>query len=135
MRHHETGQGGGQLALGGVEALDGLLVEVVEVDLRLCGLGARLDHLLEGRLLVFGVSLDRVDEIGNEVGPPLVLVLDVRPLGRNGLPAAHHLVVVSFEPEECGQDNDDNHSNYDITLFHVLFGLNVSLYRKDKRKS
>src|SRR3546814_2095981 len=47
----------------------------------------RLDHLGQGLLLVGGIAFHHLDQVGDEVGAALVLVLDLRP-GR-----LHRLVV------------------------------------------
>jgi hypothetical protein len=44
-------------------------------------LGARFDHGIERVLLVRGIALDRVDQIGDEIGAALVLIQHLAPCG------------------------------------------------------
>src|SRR5262249_60874846 len=60
------------LELVGIRELGG-------VDLRLRGFGARLDHGSEDVLLLLGIALHGRDQVGNEVGAALILVLHVAP--------------------------------------------------------
>ena len=48
-------------------------------DLHLRRLGARLDHVGQHRALLIGEALDGLDQVGDEVGAPLVLVQHLRP--------------------------------------------------------
>ena len=59
--------------------------QVVGVEMDRGRLGARLGDLREHVLFLFGVALNGGDEIGDEVGAALVLVLDFRPCRLGGL--------------------------------------------------
>src|SRR3546814_11811323 len=67
----------GEGALILLEALEGLGVgKDVGRDLRLRRPRPRLDHLGQGLLLVGGIAFHHLDQVGDEVGAALVLVLD-----------------------------------------------------------
>ncbi len=69
-----------QAALGLLELLHGRRVaQILGRDLHRGGPGAGADHRLQGLALVFGVALDRLHQVGNQVGAPLQARLDVAP--------------------------------------------------------
>ena len=82
---------------------DGLLLDVARA---LRG-RARLGHLLEGRALVRGIALDRLDEVGDEVAAPLQLDIHLRP-------AVVHAVAEPDQPvvgeHDCGGDQREHRS-------------------------
>ena len=53
--------------------------ELRSVDLDLCRLGTRFDNRGEDVLLLRRIALHGSDEIGNEIGAALILILDIRP--------------------------------------------------------
>ena len=65
-------------------------------------LGARLDDVGQGRLLEIGGAGNGLDQVGDQVGAALVLVLDLGPLGVDPLFQTDELIVV-IDPE--GADN------------------------------
>src|SRR5882724_1217479 len=67
---------------------------------------ARLGHLDQDLLLLRRESLHRVDQIGNQVGPPLVLVEHFRPGGLDLLVRTLD-VVVAAAGERRGDENHD----------------------------
>ena len=81
------------------------------VDLDLRRLGAGLDHGGQDLPLLFGVALHRRDEIGNEVGAALIVVLHVRPF-RLGLLLGRGDAVVAAggdgRPKKYGSKNAAN---------------------------
>src|SRR5271166_1035068 len=92
----EATKGARQRGLRLLQLLDLLGIgEVVGVEMDRSRLGAGLRHLGQDVLLLFCITLNRGDEIGHEIGPTLVLVLDLGPsrlgrllLGRNDVVAA-----------------------------------------------
>ena len=87
------------------------LVEVIGVDGDLGGLGARLNDFGERSLLMGGVALDRVDEVGDQIRAPLVLVFDLSPGALHVLVELNHSVVSTREKsvesdEHYGHDGD-----------------------------
>ena len=72
------------------------------------GLGDALEHAL----LVGGVALDRLDQVGDEVDPALELDVDLVPAVLHPV-ALHHQRVVGRDEEDDqhghgGQDDDEN---------------------------
>jgi len=69
-----------------LEARDGGRVgQLVAVNRRLRRRRARLRHRFKHLAFLRRETLHRRDEVGNEVGAPLVLALDLRPRGLRGL--------------------------------------------------
>ncbi|MNT27285.1 hypothetical protein D3C72_1629100 [compost metagenome] len=105
-RHQQPRQGGRQLALRLLILLEGGgVAEAGGVDVDAGGLGPRLDHLRQGGAFLNGRALHRGDQVRHQVGPALILALDVGPgrlgpflLGRNG--------VVAATRHGGGQDDD-----------------------------
>ena len=87
----------GKLGLRRLELLELIGIgEIGGIDLHLGRRGARLDHGGQDVLFLFGIALHRGDQIGDEVGTPLILVLHLRPFclgglgeGGNGIVTAH----------------------------------------------
>ena len=78
----ETPERAGQLRLGILELLE--LVGIAQlrcVDFDRSRLGPRLDDGSQHILFLLGITLHGGDQIGNEVGPPLILILHVAPFG------------------------------------------------------
>ena len=102
----------GKLVLRVLELLQ--LVGIGElrgVDLHLRRLGARLDHRGQDAFLLLGIALHGGDQIGDEIGAALIVVLHVRPfrlglllVGRDGVVAA----AGEREPEKNGGNNTAN---------------------------
>ena len=80
------------------------------VDLDLADLGPGLGHGRERVLLEGGRALDRLDEVGDEVGPPLVVVLDLAPLGLDLLVEADERVVDAGDVDDADQGDDEDDS-------------------------
>ena len=78
--HHQPAQGASQLVLRFLELFEFFrVVQRARIDLDRSGLGPRLNHRCEGGLFLFGRPLDRLDQIGDQVGAALILVLHLRP--------------------------------------------------------
>src|ERR1700687_1616939 len=74
-------EGPPELVLGLLELLEGgRVIEELRRRLDAAGTGARPGHLFEDGFLLGGEALDRLDEVGDEVGAALVDVLDLGPL-------------------------------------------------------
>ncbi len=80
-------------------------------------LGARTSHVLEDRLLVGGVSLDRLDEVGDEVGSSLQLHRDAAPRLVDADLQLHQRVVRGPQIDAGEQDHSDN-DQYRHEPFH-----------------
>jgi hypothetical protein len=114
LRLLEPGEGGG--VVGQV------------ADVHLAHAGPRVDHRLEGGLLEVGRALDRGDEVGDEVGAALVLVLDLRPLGVDGLPERDEVVVGAHDHPAHDEGDDDQHTEAPEPFHHgtpPAFGRSV----------
>lgn len=112
LRHgHQARQGGGEFALRRRKALERYRVEMISVNDDLRGFGTRLEDGGKRRLLVRGVALDGIHEIRDQVGTPLVLVLDLSPCALHVLIEPDHLVVspreVGVYPKEYENDDGD----------------------------
>ena len=59
----------------------GRVAEVVGVELDAAGLGPGFGDLRQDVLFLLCVTLDRFDQVGNEVGAALVFRLDLAPFG------------------------------------------------------
>ncbi|MCY1415015.1 hypothetical protein D9M71_304820 [compost metagenome] len=78
--HHQATQGPGQLRLGLLELAQLLgIVQGAGIDLDRGRLGPGFYDRGQGFLLLLGVAFDRFDQIGNQVGAALVLVLHLGP--------------------------------------------------------
>ncbi len=69
---------------------------------------ARLHDAFEGALLVRGVALDRLDQVGDEVVAPLELHADLRPRGVDAVAQLDEPVVARDEPDHEHQDDGDD---------------------------
>lgn len=96
-----------QFALGLLEALHGLLVvQLVGVQLHAADLGPGLGDLGQDRRLMGGIALHRADQVGYQVGAPLVLVEHFRPGGFHLFVAGLHGVVAAAA-EQQGEDGKE----------------------------
>src|SRR5574337_174727 len=78
--HHQPRQRIAQFALSGLELLQLLrVIDGVGIDLQTAHPGARIGHLDEDLFFVLRVTLDRIDQVGHQVGAALVLVQHLRP--------------------------------------------------------
>ncbi len=103
-RHHQPAQRAAQLALRGLELLEGLgVVDQLRRGLDAGGLGAGLDHLGQGLLLEVGLALDGADDVGDQVGAALVLVQHLRPRGLDLLVQALEVVVAAAGEQQRRQ--------------------------------
>jgi len=84
--------------------------------LRLKQAAARFGNSLKDLLFVRGVPLDRTDEIGDQVGAPLQLRVDLTPVGLDRLVLGNESVAI--------HDRNDSHKCHDTHehqhLFHAL---------------
>ena len=71
------------------------------------GLGARFHHGLQGALLKVGLAFDDVDQVGNQVGPALVLAQHFGPTGLDLFVPPLELVVAAARKDECGADQKE----------------------------
>src|SRR4029077_5025646 len=69
-------------------------------------LGARLGDADEHLLLLGGVALHGVHQIGNEIGAALVLIDDLGPGGFDALILLHHAVVTAAREAEHRRGHD-----------------------------
>ncbi len=107
---HQPAEGAGQLVLCLLELLQLLrIVEGIGIDLDRGRPGPRLDHRGEGFLLLAREALDRFDQVGNQVGAPLVLVLYLRP-GR------FHLLVVTRNVVDAAAGQQPGHEDHNRQL-------------------
>ena len=81
------------------------------------GFSTGLGHGLESLRLVCGIALDRVHQVGNQVGTALVLRFDVRPRGLQPLLLIYKSVVRCVEEDH--HDGDD--SNPNPFLHNIVF--------------
>ena len=89
-------EGAGHFALCLDEALEGFrIVHGVGVDLHRGRLGARFGDADQHVLFLLGEALHRVDEVGNQVGAPLVLVDHLGPGALHLLVGGLQLVVAA----------------------------------------
>ena len=80
----------------------------VGVDAGVFGLGAGFGNVFERGFFEVGSALDGLDEVGNEVQPALVDVLDLGPLAIDGLGEAGEAVVAANDGEDEDQDEEDD---------------------------
>ena len=98
LLHHdqEPAECAGELGLVLLVPPERLLVlQDVRRQLHLRDLGPRLGHRDQHVLLLLGIALDGLDQVRDQIGPPLILVLYLGPAGihfflqrRNGVDAA-----------------------------------------------
>ncbi len=101
----QTLQGLGQLALGRLIFLERLrIVEQLRCDLDGADFGTRLRHAYEDLLLLDCETLDRGNEVRNQLRAPLVLIDDFRPGGFDVFVLPLQLVVAATAQGEGGQD-------------------------------
>src|SRR2546428_4478592 len=93
------------------------LLQVAALD-RPRDLGARFGDRGEDRLLLFGVALHRFDEVGDEVGAPLQLHLDLRSCRVHLLVVGLNRVVAAARRGETG-DGDQRHRTDPCSRDHV----------------
>src|SRR6185503_12574135 len=74
---------------------------------------ARLGDRLERAALVGGVALDRLDEVRDQVVPPLELDLDLRPRVVDAVPEADEPVVERDQRDHEERDDHDDHDHGD----------------------
>ena len=95
------------------------------------GLGARLDDRGEHVLLLLGVTLHGRDQVGDEVGAALVVVLHVGPFRLGLLLQGRNGVVAAGRDGEAEQDDGEGsakarcktgHDNSCSVLFRFLRG-------------
>ena len=98
-----------KFTLGSLILFHGLLVEVSRVDGSLCRLGTSIHHAFQRVLFVSSISFDGIDQIGDQVGTTLVLVLHLTPCGLDSFVLCDEIVVHSFGPEkqQHGQSYND----------------------------
>src|SRR6478672_7284441 len=83
---------------------------------------ARLGDRLERAALVGGVALDGLDEVGDQVVPPLELDLDLRPRVVDAVPQPNETVVEEDQRQQRQHDQHDDHDHGD----HVAATLAAS---------
>src|SRR2546422_9134986 len=93
------------------------LLQVAALD-RPREFGARFGDRDEDRLLLFGVALHRFDEVGDEVGAPLQLHLDLRSCRVHLLVVGLNRVVAAAHRGETG-DGDQRHRTDPCSRDHV----------------
>src|SRR5262249_50161856 len=110
-RDQQARQRARQLALRGLEFLERHgVVERLGRELDGRGAGPRARDFLQHRALLRGEALHGLDQIGNEIGPALIHVLDLRPLLADVLVEDDELIVDRDGP---GADPDDQHGDHD----------------------
>ena len=80
-------------------------------DLRAADRRAGLHHGFERGLLKLRGALDGRDQVGDEVGPALVLILDLRPLLVRLLPQRDEAIVGSGERDPDDENQDDENGD------------------------
>ena len=83
-------------------------VELPGVDLDLADLGPGLGDGREGVRFEGGRALDGLDQVGDEVGPALVGVLDLAPLGLGLLIEADERVVDARDVDGADEEHDED---------------------------
>ncbi len=99
--HHEPAQGAGKLVLSLLVSRERFGVgQVLRRDLDRGRLRARLDHF--GQRLAFEVRgpLHRLHQVRNEIRPPLIRILDLRPGGLDALVETDQPVIDAGAPEK-----------------------------------
>src|SRR2546426_6419210 len=77
--------------------------------LRRHGGAARADDLIERAALVRGIALHGLDDVGDQIGPPLELDVDVRPRLFRPLAQPDELVVPGDDRhDQTGEDEEEN---------------------------
>src|SRR5690606_646805 len=122
-----------QVALGFLELPERLRI-LDELGRRLDGAHARarLGHLGQDLLLLVGEALHRVDEVRDEVGPPLVLVHYLGP-GRLDLLVAPLQLVVAAAGQEEGEEHREEEPGFG--LVHVRLHGRAACRRWGWRKA
>jgi hypothetical protein len=100
----------------------GLQSELGRIDLHLCGLGAGLDYRGENVLLLLRVALHGGDQVGDEVGAALVLVLDVAPAGFGLLLECRDCVVAATGDQKACQDHGKSARRDDLLTIGYSLG-------------
>src|SRR6185437_10387992 len=72
-------------------------------DRRLRRLGARLGYLSQDALFLLRVALDRLDEIRNQVGAPLILVENLTPCRFDRLILARNVIDPTARQDQADQ--------------------------------
>ena len=108
LRHDEKArQRALQLALGLDEFLEcHRIVDELRRRLDAGDAGARVGHLGQHLLLLRRVSLDRVDEVRDEIGAALILVQDLGPGGLDAFVLPLQVVVAASGEREGGEDGE-----------------------------
>ena len=88
------------------------------------GLGAELGNVFERPFFVRGVALDGLDQVGDQVVPPLELHINVRPGRVAAHPQLHQAVV---HPDEHNGDDDEDDEEDDADHERVLGGRRIDL--------
>ena len=105
--HEKPRQGTGQLSLSGLELFERRRVtEGVRRDLNGCRSGSCLNDLCQRRAFRNGRALDGGHEIGDQVGAPLILALDICPGGFGSLLLCGDGVVTTAR--DHGHHDDDS---------------------------
>src|ERR1043166_6887070 len=102
-RHEQPRPRAGPVALRLLELLHHLrIAEILRLELYTRGLAARLNYLCQRILLEFRRAFDGLDEVGYQVGAPLILVLHLRPRRFDLFVEALQIVIAA-----AGQQQDD----------------------------
>ena len=80
---------------------------------RALGVRARLGDGLERAALVLGVAAHGLDEVRDQIPPPLQLHLDLRPRVVDAVPQLDEAVVEEDEPQEKQGHHDEDHDQPD----------------------
>ena len=116
----QLAQGTGELTLGGRRGGRGG---------RSDGGVAGLDDGVEGGLLVLGVTLDGLDQVGDQIVPALELHVDLRPGVLDLVAPADQAVVRRDQVDDHQQDDDDDHDGepHSGASVPVVYGMALEL--------
>ncbi len=113
-------------------------VSLLGGDLDLADLGPGFGDGREGVLLEVGRALDRFDQVRNEVGPPLVFVFDLGPLGLDFLVEADEPVVnpgdVQGDDEDAQNEDAEAAEGKDLLIGHCGHSpfIRYSIIRRER---
>src|SRR3546814_4107796 len=93
--------------------------------------GARLDHALERRLFDLRRALRGFDEVGDQVGAPLIGGLDIRPLGLCSLFLGGNAVDAAGGQRQRGNRSEEHTSELQ-SLMRISYAV-FCLKKKKKR--
>ena len=111
--------------------LGGVVGRLARIDLHLAHAGARFRYFGQGRFFEIRFAGNRLHEIGDEVGAPLILIFDLGPRGIDALPPADELVVTVGPHRAADHDDKNDSDDKENGAADEIFAHNVGLVDVD----